>query len=321
MDTILTNAIASIQIGVDDYQSADPRRSLSAVRNISAGVLLLFKEKLRTMSAPGSNEALIKQNIIPLVADDGAVVFKGVGNKTVDVFQIKERFKSLAIEVDWKSFDRVVKIRNDIEHYYTEESSSRLKELLADSFLVMRNFITAHLESEPVELLGEAAWHVLLEVGTIYNEEHLACNRAKALVNWGDPEVEQVSKHFRCSHCHSGLLKPTDPEVSDIKLLEFACSECGQVSKWEEIIEEAVGECFFADSYIAMTDGGEPPVYECHFCGKNAFVASAGRCLACDESLEYTECAVCGTELGPDDQYADGLCSYHNYTAEKMRDD
>jgi hypothetical protein len=62
MHTILENAVQSLQIGIEDYQSTDQRRTLSAVRNITAGVLLLFKEKLRQLSPPNSNDVLIKQN-------------------------------------------------------------------------------------------------------------------------------------------------------------------------------------------------------------------------------------------------------------------
>jgi hypothetical protein len=47
MDTILENAVQSIQIGVEDYESDDPRRMLSAIRNVTAGILLLFKEKIK----------------------------------------------------------------------------------------------------------------------------------------------------------------------------------------------------------------------------------------------------------------------------------
>lgn len=131
MNTILANAIQSIQMGVEDFQSNDSRRSLSAVRNLSAGVLLLFKEKLRELSPIGSDEVLLKQAIFPCKGKDGAVVFRGRGRKTVDVAQIKERFQSLDIEVDWKSFEKMVSIRNDIEHYCTNESNARVKEVLA----------------------------------------------------------------------------------------------------------------------------------------------------------------------------------------------
>ncbi|PYU23337.1 MAG: hypothetical protein DMG30_11925 [Acidobacteria bacterium] len=49
---VLTNAIESIQVGVEDYQLGTRPRLLSAVRNIHAGILLLFKEALREVSPP-----------------------------------------------------------------------------------------------------------------------------------------------------------------------------------------------------------------------------------------------------------------------------
>ena len=44
MDSLLTNAVQSIQIGIEDFSSTDPRRILSTVRNLYAGILLLLKE-------------------------------------------------------------------------------------------------------------------------------------------------------------------------------------------------------------------------------------------------------------------------------------
>lgn len=43
--SILQNAIDSIQVGIEDFEDGDERRNVSAVRNISAGTLLLYKEK------------------------------------------------------------------------------------------------------------------------------------------------------------------------------------------------------------------------------------------------------------------------------------
>jgi len=52
MNSILKNAIISIQLGIEDFLKTekDPRRALSAMRNLYAGVLLLFKEKLARLS-------------------------------------------------------------------------------------------------------------------------------------------------------------------------------------------------------------------------------------------------------------------------------
>ncbi len=60
VNTLLNNAVISIRLGVEDFQKLkeNPNRVISAVRNIYAGVLLLFKEKLYRLSPQGSNEIL-----------------------------------------------------------------------------------------------------------------------------------------------------------------------------------------------------------------------------------------------------------------------
>ncbi len=85
---LLTNAIESIQTGIEDYNDGRRPRLLSAVRNIHAGILLLYKEALRRRSPPNSNEALIKAKIEPQPDGNGGIAFVGVGKKTVDTFQI-----------------------------------------------------------------------------------------------------------------------------------------------------------------------------------------------------------------------------------------
>jgi hypothetical protein len=111
--SLIDNAVESIQIGVEDFESSDTRRVLSAVRNISAGILLLYKEKLRQLSPPGSDEVLIKQNIHPKLNPSGQLEYVGYGKKTVDVQKIKERFKSLGIDVNWSLFENISDIRNE----------------------------------------------------------------------------------------------------------------------------------------------------------------------------------------------------------------
>ncbi|WP_407844631.1 hypothetical protein [Desulfovibrio falkowii] len=98
--SIMKNAIDSIQIGVEDFENGDERRNISAVRNIVAGILLLYKEKLCQLSPDESKELLIKKYIIPNKDADGKVFFVGKGKNTVDVQSIKERFGSLSIIVD-----------------------------------------------------------------------------------------------------------------------------------------------------------------------------------------------------------------------------
>lgn len=159
MNALLKNAVSSIQIGIEDYQFKDERRLLSSIRNITSGMLLLFKEKLRDISPDDSDEVLIKKNIKPKISD-GKVHFIGTGSKTVDVQEIKNRFKSLSIDVDWKNADIVINLRNEIEHYYITIGDIQVREVISKSFMVLNKFISKHLEIPPRELLGWKTWEV-----------------------------------------------------------------------------------------------------------------------------------------------------------------
>jgi len=311
MDTILTNAIQSIQIGIEDLQSDDSRRVLSAIRNVTAGILLLFKEKLRQLSPEGSDEVLIKQRIQPEFDQSGNVVFRGEGKKTVDVQQIKERFHSLNIQTEWNRFQKVVDIRNAIEHYCTAESADRMRELLADSFIIIRNFVTKQLGCEPVDLLGEETWSVLLEVAEVYQRELEECRELMKGISWDSDGMTAMAEYLRCPECHSALVKPTGISNSSKFETEFSCSSCGHVATVSEMAEEAIDECFSYEIYSAAKDGGEPPIETCPQCFKESYLVEEDLCAACGGSLTYYECSVCYTSLGPDDQQFKGLCSYH----------
>src|SRR5258705_9212371 len=115
---LVENAIHSIQVGVEDYGVANTARLLSSARNIHAGILLLFKEALRRLSPPNSNDVLIMSKAVPETDPNGNIVFVGAGSITVTVAQIRERFKSLSIHADWERFEKISRVRNEIEHFY-----------------------------------------------------------------------------------------------------------------------------------------------------------------------------------------------------------
>ncbi len=93
--SILNSAVDSIAIGLEDFESSDQQRIVSCTRNLFARILLLLRHKLSMMSTPDSDEALIKQRVMPTKYDAGKIVWRGKGGNTVDVQSIKERFDSL----------------------------------------------------------------------------------------------------------------------------------------------------------------------------------------------------------------------------------
>jgi len=308
MNTILNNAVTSIQLGIEDYQSQDQRRVLSAVRNISAGMLLLFKEKLRCLSPASSNEVLVKERTKPITDASGNVIFVGVGKKTVDTSQIIERLTDLGIHVDWSRVRAVVNMRNDIEHYYTIYNSSQLQGVLADSFVVFKDFISKHLDTEPVTLLGQRTWQVFLDVAAIYGEVLQECQGAMNEVNWHYDKIEELSHLFVCPKCGSQLIKPLSD--GNIFEMDFICTTCGANTPYIDFIEPAVDDEYGASDHIAIKDGGLPALAQCPECFKRSYVIELDMCLACEYIRTYKECARCGTDVFVDEQFLEGFCGY-----------
>lgn len=263
MDTLLSNAVQSIQIGIEDYENrSDDRRILSAIRNIQAGILLLCKEKLRAMSPPGSNEAFIRVKIVPVLQPDGQVSFVGQGDKTLDQAQIIDRYRDLKIEVDWTPLQQLTKIRNQLEHYRTAASAESLREVVANSALIIRELIQDVLGEDPQDLLGVLCWQVLLETEAVYSAELKRCQTSLQAIRWISPSMTAAISHVECDRCRSALIEQRDPENDDQLTADFRCVACSYEPRVEDVVSRALGQYFYTDLYLAATDGGESPLAE-----------------------------------------------------------
>ncbi|MDD3937571.1 hypothetical protein [Rhodoferax sp.] len=317
MKTLLGNAIDSIQIGVEDHESDDPRRVLSAVRNISAGVLLLFKERLRQLSPDGSDDVLIKQFIRPARDKDDSISFVGKGSKTVDVQQIKDRFKDLGIKTDWTRVEAIIKVRNDVEHYVSIESESRVKELIADTFAVVRDFVSDELDLEASELLGEETWLAMLQVSEVYEAHRKECLAELEQLKWWSPGMARTAEYLRCVHCESDLIKPQTVGKRLSITQRIVCTACGGAMDLIDIIQPALDECFYADQYISMSQGGNPPLDYCDECSTVTYIVDDGICITCGSGHKHLKCIRCGQGLTGEEQQYRGLCSYCEHQATK----
>lgn len=315
--SLFENALHSIQIGVEDFASTDNRRVLSTVRNIHAGVLLLCKEKLRRLSPDG--EILLKQKIDPVIGSDGKLTFKGNGKKTVDTHSIKERFRDLKIPLEWHRIDAIASIRNDIEHMFYAGGRTLAREAVSNAFFTIRDLLTSVLGEEPVGALGPTCWQALLENNKLFEEELAACRSTLAAMDWKTEGALSASKCFKCTHCMSTLIKQWDPENTDQDQAVFMCSACGEELETVSVLVQGVAASTFAETYLAMTDGGEMPVGTCPECSEEAYVFSEGGCAVCGFGMpDDAECAVCGESLSFND-YGEGdtLCGYHRWQAQK----
>jgi hypothetical protein len=288
VNTIMANAVASIQLGIEDYQSNGKHRSLSALRNISAGVLLLFKEKLARM-AP--DEVLIKKDA-QLSWKDGQALWLPVGDKTVDFHGIKERFKLTGLKFDFSETNLILDQRNRIEHYVADIPAKTLRGTIAKAAIVISRFCREHLGEEAAALIGPDIWQVMLQEQAINAAEVGACRARMRQVKWPYPELEEMmTDHHTCGTCGAELASPVDPHVL-LEELKFSCASCGGVEDYKSAIESAFIGWAATHNHMSIKDGGEPVSDDCDRCLSDLVIASSGYCVACGY-VRYATCQVC----------------------------
>jgi hypothetical protein len=314
--SILQNAIDSIAIGLEDFESADERRIVSSTRNIFAGILLLFKHKLCALSPNNSDEALIKQRVLPEIDATGAVNWIGKGKKTVDVQNIKERFESLGISVEWKRLERINKYRNDIEHYYSTMNNESVQQLISDSFIIIRNFIVDELGEDPKELLGEDYWKILVDVNEVYEKEKQECDLSLEKLVYFSEEILTALQAYGCTECGSGLLESKSSGGQAFES-SFKCRSCEHEFHYEGIINDAINEFHADDMYLSHKDGGDTPVIDCPFCFDGSYLFHEGICVSCGETATH-ECARCGVGIPPEEISDKQFCGYCAYMIAKV---
>ncbi|MHC8442122.1 MAG: hypothetical protein ACYYK0_08080 [Candidatus Eutrophobiaceae bacterium] len=315
---MLNNAVAAIQVGVEDFDDGDPKRLLSSMRNVVSGLLLLYKEMLHRLSPKTDKELLIKQNIKP-VKVDGDIVFQGVGKKTADVYTIKARFNDLGIGLDREKtrfLDNVIEVRNNIEHYYTAVKPIEIEQLLAKAFVLIQDFTCRVLKENPKELFGDDCWEKLLAVSDVYESQKNLCIESYDLNDWKFDWVKESLCKLVCPECNSDLVKAVS-DGHELPNINMQCASCSHEFSFKKVFVECFTEFMDTISHVTIKDGGESLNETCFECDKGTFLVEEGICVNCGYELDYTECEVCSESLGVDDQENSGLCSYHAWTLDK----
>ena len=315
MDLLLENAVESIKVGVENYQQGDHGRLLASVRDIHAGILLLYKEALRRLSPANSVEALVKAKILPKRDAQGNISFVGEGKKTVDVQQIRERFTSLGIMTDWTRFDRITNVRNEVEHYYTNTSKRALQGLVADAFVVIRNFIATQLQEDPLTLLGDETWKAMLDVTEVHEAEREECIKALKAFHWRSAALDQGVLEITCNACSSDLIRPVSTETGFHYAMQLECRACGNTTAAKDFAPEAIKSAL-AGAMFSSQRGGEVPYTICPECGAEAYVIAEECCALCGESAERT-CNRCCCPIPAEELASSPLCGYCDYVMSK----
>jgi len=322
-EKLLENAIASIRLGVEDFllsqkkssAGGDAGRTLSAVRNLYSGTLLLFKYRIATKVENGE---LLIFDIEPVVDGKGFRFVPRKSRRTLDFDGIRSRFKTFGITTDWTALDTIQKERNAIEHLHSEQTAGAVGKFLADLFPVLRDFITNELDEIPANLLGDT-WQSMLAHHDFFDSNLKSCQAAwkKAGI---PPEMKGPLLLCTCEECGSPLIHPDeDKNGSSTEIDEdhyYVCLACAHQGKSLPLLEESLSEVLGGFNPF---NGEDPPTANCPNCGRETFSIEHQECFWCGQKQVEMECAVCGNGLSLDEARFGGLCDYHRHIMERER--
>ena len=139
----------------------------------------------------------------------------------------------------------------------------------------------------------------MLEVKAVFESELEACKRSFANIDWQTDYLAEVAR--LCPTCNSPLVYQRDATNTDPQSIVCECKACGATNSAEDLVTHSVEKHLDWESYLAATDGGEPPLHHCHECGVEAYVTveEHNGCLWCTAVLDG-KCGYCHTGLTPD---------------------
>ncbi len=308
MSEIFKNAITSIKLGIEDFQTGADDRMLSAARNYYAGLLLLAKECLVNAVPDADAMEIIGAKFKPVPDGDGGVDHVVMGYTTVDLAQLKTRFKDFGLEWPDVSITNLQRFRNDLEHYHLKEPAGALSEAIASSFPMVVDFFEI-LGEDPQEYLQDV-WETILSERAAFEKVQAACLASWKPVKWPG-EVQNLDR-INCPNCQSSLIGQADPENTDHNAVNGKCFQCGEEIGFEEMIKLVVKASYEISDYLLAKEGLAPAVVDCPDCNATAYVETGydSICFVCGESVART-CYECSADIDVHDYSYDheDLCS------------
>ncbi|MBK7889305.1 MAG: hypothetical protein IPJ84_00185 [Bdellovibrionales bacterium] len=244
---------------------------------------------------------------MPIKQKNG-VIWKGVGKKTVDVYALEQRFNSLGIKFDWKKFNEIGVIRNEVEHYFTKANPLTIQEALSKLFGLMQNFMSMELKIDPKTKFEDRLWNILINIDQVYEAEWMACSRTHKHFESESKNLGNHIAEITCPDCGSSLLRFKPGGSSE-------CRACGETFEKERTIVALVDTVYGADDYVAAKEGAEPVIVACPECDEEAYIIEESRCAVCGESQEST-CQRCNCSI-PAGEIGGSYCSYCQHQIDK----
>lgn len=281
----------------DNYEEVgepDSSRSISAIRNFSAGVLLLLKYRISKSFKNRDDKifSIFNSKTATEINDDrGFYVKVFYKQTTIDTDGIKKMLSRLNINFDTKALTELIDVRNNVEHLHPKDNYANISSVLASMFSPLEDFINLELNESPEGILG-IEWRMMLTHKDFYN-----ATRSKIERKWKSIVFDNGLQGFRenplknCPICTIGFISPSHPKIlsGDNKIsasqycdeINCTCTECDISLTLKELSEVLFSS--FHGMYFQDKDGKhkEEIIEICEKCGTNAFSKTSKKCMWC----------------------------------------
>lgn len=319
LSPLFLNGVEAVENGIEDFDSKNPRRLSSAIRNVTSGVLLILKEKLRRLSST-QGEFLLAKKLATKWERRASGKLVGVpvpqGHQTVDTEEIRERLQGQGVKLPrWTEVKNLVEIRNHVEHRAPATSETVAREAIANATAVLEEFLRKELDCRADEVFSNETWARMLGLTALNDQVRADCEQSRSSVQLEtDAASELVQERLRCGFCGSELVAVVASKAQ--------CRACGKEEDVEDSALKTLREELARDFHEAATEGGPEPLVWCEQCSRESFVVGDDACFLCGEGRQYTECLRCGNGISAEEQGLGGLCSWcEHMSAKAMADD
>lgn len=312
--SIYNNAIDSIKVGIEDYQSKKQERHISAVRNFYAGVLLLGKYCLLSKVPSADAMKILATNLQPTLDENDELVYVPKGQHTVDLNDLQSRFRNF--KLPWPKDANIIelqKLRNNLEHFHASSYNGRIQQILAGCFPLVEGFLEI-IEADPLETLGET-WEIMTQEKSFFLARKKKCDDSFSKISF--PQIAPPYE-VTCDDCESLLLFQTDETNNDTTTMEIKCKSCGEEMSSLRFIQKMIENEFGADDFYDVKNGSSGVIHNCPHCSEDTYVSTVNHCYTCQESITG-ECSRCGDELTVDNLSCNNpsYCDYCDHMMSK----
>lgn len=219
-EVLIKNAKDALAVGFEDYckHKDDPKRIKSSLRNIYAGIELLLKSYINTLSPKESNNYFLQEGTDYQITEERVVVFGISGSKTISSNKFKtiikrheknEEQKKHLLEI-LTSIEMIKSIRNDLEHSYNEHPIQVIKFSIFDSYECIKKIDNVFQTKISNEVMSEDDKKLFEDRLRHYRE------------NIKPRHTDESSKYVTCIKCNSYMLRFGNSVITDT----IKCEDC-----------------------------------------------------------------------------------------------